>query len=191
MRTVVVLAASLVALAACNRKPPQQVEQPKVGQSGAPAEAAKPAAAPAAMPMRAPGLWEQKITTADFDQTSRICLDRAVAEKTAVWGQRPGESACARTVTPRLGGGWDFTATCDLGTSGKTTTKGSVTGDFAKSYKVTAETNTTGGANPQMDGTRRMTLEATWQGPCPAGMAAGDMLLPNGMKINMMQMRGG
>jgi hypothetical protein len=31
-------------------------------------------------------------------------------------------------------------------------------------------------------------MEATWQGPCPADMKPGDMAMPNGMKINMMDM---
>jgi hypothetical protein len=38
-----------------------------------------------------------------------------------------------------------------------------------------------------MNGTHDMTLEASWQGPCPAGMQPGDMLLPGGMKNNMLK----
>jgi hypothetical protein len=184
------LVAGAIALAGCGK------QTAKDQQAQAPAEAAKPAAAqpaaaPTAMPLRTPGLWEQKITTAGFSQTSRLCLDKAVAEKTAAWGERPGETHCQQTTTPKLGGGWDFTATCDMGKAGKTMTKGSATGDFAKSYKVETESTTTGADTPQMNGVHKVAIEATWQGPCPAGMLPGDMVLPNGMKINMMQMPGG
>jgi hypothetical protein len=139
------------------------------------------------MPERAPGLWEQKVATNGMTQVSQICLDKAVEQRFSVWGQQAGKSACNETqIRPRGGGGWDFASTCDLGDGGKTATKGAVTGDFARAYKVSAESTVTGARAPQMNGTHTMTLEASWRGACPAGMAPGDMLLPGGMKINMM-----
>ena len=36
-----------------------------------------------------------------------------------------------------------------------------------------------------------MTQDAKWTGPCPADMAPGDVLMGNGMKMNIKQMLGG
>jgi hypothetical protein len=188
MRKAFVLAVmGALALAGCNRKP-SEAPKPPAAPGAPPAASASAGAAPAAMPQRAPGLWEQKVSTEGRSQVSRICLDKAVEQRFTWWGQHAGRGACSQTaVSARPGGGWDFASTCDLGEGGVTRTKGEVTGDFAKAYKLSAESTVSGAKAAEMNGTHRMTLEASWQGPCPAGMRPGDMLLPGGMKINMLQ----
>jgi hypothetical protein len=185
MRRVLVAATALLALAACHRKPAE--DHPKAPAApGAPP--ASHAAAPTAAPERTPGLWEQKVSAAGRTQVTRICLDRAAERRFTWWGQHAGQSACAHTqLTPRAGGGWDFASTCDMGRGGRISTRGTVTGDFAKRYQVTAKSTVSDAAAPEMNGAHELTVEASWQGPCPAGMRPGDMLLPGGMKINMMQ----
>ena len=191
MRKALVLTAiSLAALSACNRKPAQAPHPPAV--PGAPptsgVQAPAPSAAAVAIPARTPGLWEQKVTSRGMTQATRICLDKAAEARFAWWGQNAGQGACSHTrVTPRSGGGWSFASSCDMGENGKTSTSGTVTGDFAKSYKLSAKSTVTGARTAAMNGTTEMTLEATWKGPCPAGMQPGDMIMPGGMKINMAQ----
>jgi hypothetical protein len=34
-------------------------------------------------------------------------------------------------------------------------------------------------------------VEAKWVGPCKAGQKPGDMMMPNGMKMNVLEMTGG
>lgn len=184
-KALVLTAVSLVALSACSKKPAQTPRAP--APPGA-APAASAPLTPAALPQRAPGLWEQKVSSEGRTQVSRICLDKAVEQRFSVWGQHAGAGACGHPrITPRVTGGWDFASSCDMGQNGKTETHGQVTGDFARSYKVSAESTISGAHAALMNGTHAMTLEASWQGPCPAGMQPGDMLLPGGMKINMMQ----
>ena len=191
MRKALVLTAiSLAALSACNRKPAQAPHPPAV--PGAPptsgVQAPAPSAAAVAIPARTPGLWEQKVTSRGMTQATRICLDKAAEARFAWWGQNAGQGACSHTrVTPRSGGGWSFASSCDMGENGKTETRGEVTGDFAKAYKVSAESTISGARAQSMNGTHAMTLEASWQGPCPAGMRPGDMILPGGMTINVLQ----
>jgi hypothetical protein len=121
-------------------------------------------------------------------QVSQICLDKAVEQRFTIWGQNAGKDTCSQTqITPRFGGGWEFASSCDMGENGKIETHGQVSGDFARAYKVSAQSTTSGARAPQMNGTHAMTLEASWKGPCPATMQPGDMVLPGGMKINMMQ----
>ena len=184
MRKAIVFAASLLALAGCHKKPGGAPKPPAV--PGAPPAAGT--SGPAALPQRAEGLWEQKVSARGMTQVSRICLDKAVEQRFTWWGQHAGQGACSHTeITPRAGGGWAFASSCDMGAGGRTETKGVVTGDFAKAYKLTADSTVSGAKAPEMNGTHQMTLEAAWQGPCPAGMQPGDMLLPGGMKINMMK----
>lgn len=187
-KALVLTAVGLMALAACSKKPSQAPQTPPAPGSTPSVAAPAPAAAPVSMPARTPGLWEQKVSSRGMTQVSRICLDKAVEQRFTVWGQHAGQGACSRTkLAPRVGGGWEFASSCDMGENGRTETRGQVTGDFAKAYKVSAESTIAGARAPQMNGTHAMTLEASWQGPCPAGMAPGDMLLPGGLKINMMQ----
>lgn len=188
MRKAQILAlAGLAALAACDRKPDSAPKTPSPPNSG-PTASVQPPPAPAALPDRAPGLWEQKVSSDGVTQASQLCLDKAVAERFTVWGQNAGREGCAPAkVAARAGGGFDFTAACDLGENGKSSTVGSVTGDLARAYKVSAEHVVTGAKAPQMNGRHTMTLDAVWKGACPAGMAPGDVRLPGGVKINMLK----
>lgn len=182
MRGVIVLGLSVLAVAACQKKPEEK----------AAAEAGKaPAAAPQAPPARKPGLWSQTITTAGMTQTMKICFDAAVDKRMAVHGQAMGKDMCEKNVVTPTAGGWRFESVCDMGSGGRTTTTGEAKGDFQTRYEVKAVTETTGAEAPQMNGRHEMSLTAAWEGPCPAGMKPGDMQLPGGMTINMMQAAGG
>jgi hypothetical protein len=189
-KALVATAVCLAALAACNRKPPQ-APRPPAPPRAPPTSQAAPAVAPAALPERTPGLWEQKVSTAGRSQVSRVCLDQAAERQFTWWGEHAGEGACSRTkLTPHAGGGWEFASACDMGEGGKSAIRGQVTGDLAKAYKVSAQSTISHARAPSMNGTHAMTLEASWQGPCPANMHAGDVVLPGGVKINMMEIPG-
>lgn len=184
MRKVLVLAVAPLALAACHGKPAGTPKPPAA--PGAPP--ASEAAAPAALPARTPGLWEQRVSAEGRTQVSRICLDKSVERRFTWWGQHAGRGACGPAkVTPHPGGGWDFASACDMGRGGRTATHGTVTGDLGRNYRLTATSSVTGAAGPELNGVHEVALEAAWQGPCPAGMQPGDMLLPGGMRINLMQ----
>jgi hypothetical protein len=183
-RAILVSAAALLALAACSKK----TDTAATGTAApATATAAATPAAPATPPSRKAGLWEQKISTDKISQTMKMCLDAAADQKMKWWGsQAPGKSNCEQqSITPHLGGGWDFHAVCAMGESGTVTSDGSATGDFSSHYKVEVTSVTSGSPMAQANGTHKATIEATWTGPCPADMKPGDMELPGGMKINM------
>lgn len=179
-------------LSGCQKKSETQTPAEAAGQAQTQAQAttaAPEAAAPAARPLRKPGLWRMTMTSQGMHQESQLCVDKAVDEKLGLSGQRPGANPCHENkMTPRPGGGFDIESVCDLGEAGTMTSKGTVTGDFNADYKVDMTTTTKGAAAPQMNGTRSMTMEARWMGPCPAGMQPGDMTVA-GMKMNLM--RGG
>jgi hypothetical protein len=190
-RAILVTAAALLALAACSKKTETAATgttAPATAAATVTAEAAP--AAPAAPPSRKAGLWEQKISTDKMSQTMKMCLDAAADQKMKWWGsQAPsGKSGCAQqSVTPHLGGGWDFHAVCAMGESGTITSDGSATGDFSSHYKVEVTSVTSGSPIAQANGPHKTSIEATWTGPCPADMKPGDMELPGGMRINTLE----
>jgi hypothetical protein len=189
-RRVVFLAAAavLAALSACNKKPEQAAHAPSAAAPAAqaPASATVPAATP---PKRKAGQWEQTIQMAGMTQKSAFCTDPTVEDAVGWWSQQATRSMCAKqAINRRLDGAWTFESECNMGSGGTTVSKGVASGDFNSAYKVAVDTVTTGAAAPQMNGTRKMTMTATWTGPCPAGVRPGDMQLAGGMKINVLDL---
>jgi len=181
---IMVSVVALLALAACAKK-----DESAASATGSPASATAPAATMAretTPPSRKAGLWEQTVQSDKMTQTTSMCLDDAFSKKMTVWGQDSGKQACEKSVVaPRLGGGWTFSSVCDMGPSGKISSEGVAIGDFASHIVVDITSSTTGSSMPQANGEHKMRMEATWKGPCPAGMRAGDVTLPGGMTINM------
>ena len=138
-------------------------------------------------PKRKAGLWEQRVSNGDFVQVTRVCLDPVTETRLSWWGAQATQDICEKNIVSRLtDGGWRFSSVCDMGTGGRTTTSGVARGDFDAHYQIQAESSTVGAAAPHMNGTRKMVIDAAWQGPCPAGMRPGDMSLPGGVKINLL-----
>lgn len=180
------LATAALALAACGQK--DTAKAPAAGDAAAPATATAAASGSVAPPARKPGLWLQKVSMGDFSQSTRLCLDEATDKSMSVWGAQATQEMCSQTQMSRgLDGAITFNSTCDMGSGGKSTSTGVIKGDFNSKYTVEAETTTEGASAPQMNGARKMVLEATWQGPCPADFKPGDMEL-NGMKMNIVEM---
>jgi hypothetical protein len=147
----------------------------------APGATGLPAAVP--HPVRRPGLWAQTTQFGGVTQTSRICLDAAMDAKMGLQA-KPADTPCAQAaVTPVAGGGWAFSSTCGMGEAGTMVSHGVASGDLTAHYRVDVETTTTGSAAPQMNGTRKFSIDARWLGPCPADMKPGDVMLANGMRI--------
>ena len=184
---VFVCAAVLLALAACSRKP----ESPEAGSTAAAPEASR-SAVPLTPPARKPGLWEQAMTSGRINQVTQICLDETVAKRLSAFGQQPSKTPCEKNVvTGKPGGGWEFTSVCDLGGAGRVESHGVATGDLRSHYVVDIDSTTTGASMLQANGPHRMKLEAAWKGPCPDDMRPGDMTMPGGMKLNMMDIADG
>jgi len=188
MRRLLIVTVSLLAaggsLAACQKK----TEAAKTGE--APQASAKAPAPLSGPPARKPGLWTQTVSTGGMTQTSKMCLDAATDKEISAWGQQGASDICSKNSVTPTPGGWKFESVCDMGGgAGQIATTGQATGDFNSKYTVKATSVTSGAAAAQMNGTHEMTVEAAWEGPCPAGMKAGDVSLPGGMTINLSEMR--
>jgi hypothetical protein len=148
----------------------------------------------AALPASRPGLWRES-TLRDGRELGligemRACLDADARARLSTLGGQAGKSRCqSLSVTRDDEGGYRFTSTCDLGLAGRVVTQGEVTGDLASRYRVTSRTDASGAILASMNGHHRIDLEATYLGPCPAGMRTGDVIIANGMKVNMNHLR--
>ena len=189
VRMTMMAGAALLALAACDRGAPE-------GEAGTEAAAGDSAAAPAAggdavaaAPRIRAGLWQ--VTTAiegvGAAPTTRMCVDEQVQEEMSVFGQ--SDPRCRQTrLERRADGSTAFASECDMGSAGRTTLEGSASGDFQTRYETRATVTTTGAELAQMNQAMTMTSVAVWQGPCPAGWAAGDVETPAG-RMNMLEMQ--
>jgi hypothetical protein len=186
MRTLILTSVAVLALAACQK----QAAQP------APAPAASAPSASAAGPLEAPhrraGLWEQTISNdgkALPMGAMRFCIDAASEAKVKDFGSsgfaQKAESNCSQhSVSRGLDGSWHFATTCQIASGGTIVSDGTASGDFSSGYKMHMETTTTGATYAAANGHHVIEIAGRWAGPCPAGMAGGDVMLSNGMKIN-------
>lgn len=190
IRTLALTAAALT-LAACGQKAETAKSADGAATTASATALAASPAGPAVMPTRKPGLWTQTVNTGDMTQTTKICIDENVDKAMSVVGSQMSKDMCSKNAVTNVAGGYAFESVCQVGAGmGVTTTKGTVTGDFNSKYKVDAETTISGANAAHMNGAHKMTVEAAWQGPCPAGFKPGDMELPGGMKMNIAAMAG-
>lgn len=144
-------------------------------------------------PKRKPGLWVQT-THAEgigaFPDVS-VCIDEKADSQLAWWGQQGVRGGCEKNaVTKNPDGSWSFESFCRTAGNIRTTSKGTASGDFSSAYAVDVETTTEGSPIPDMNGTRKVTMAFEWQGECPRGMKAGDMKLPDGTTVNLLDQAG-
>ncbi|MEP7206733.1 MAG: DUF3617 family protein [Casimicrobiaceae bacterium] len=146
-------------------------------------------------PKRKSGLWEIRTASTNAGTVAaqsgapvvQMCIDASTDN--AVQQQTAGmiKNNCARQNIKRTGGQIVVDSVCRLGDT-TATTHSVFTGSFDSSYKV--DTRST--YDPPMMGMKEgsASIEARWLGPCKPDQRPGDMILGNGMKINMNDVAG-
>ncbi|HET7679451.1 MAG TPA: DUF3617 family protein [Xanthobacteraceae bacterium] len=149
------------------------------------------------MPMRKAGLWEMKMVFEGSPmppQAMRQCIDQATDK--AMQAQYGGGGAqgatCSKQDFKNAGGGtMTFDTVCKTGPT-TTATKGTITGSFDSGYTMKITSTSAGGPPvPGMapGGETRMTIEAKYLGGCQAGQKPGDIMMGNGVKMNIRDMQ--
>jgi hypothetical protein len=147
------------------------------------------------MPARKAGLWE--ITTSTGNRMSnRQCIDAAtdqMMQSRAGTGPGTGPGVgpgagtrpqCSKRDVQKTGDTVTVDSTCTV--AGRTVnTHAVVTGSFDSAYTMTVTSQ--GDGIPAGAGT--MTMSAKWLGQCAADQRPGDMIMPNGMKINILDLQ--
>ena len=150
-----------------------------------------------ALPARKSGLWEVKVRQDDLagprqgPQASRApatvlqCTSQE-AEPAMLLAIVPGQEDCsAPRVASRRGAGrertYDVRTVCYVHDN-RVNARVTLSGDLQSAYRGTFDVQYS--RTPQRD-TGPMAFEGRWLGACHAGQRPGDMVLPNGVTVNV------
>jgi hypothetical protein len=142
------------------------------------------------LPPRKPGLWQVDMTMPGAPTQMRgmqMCIDATTDAAMYKMGMSASQGACSKNEIHRSGSTVTADAVCKFGDSQMTTqavTK--FTGDTA--YHTDIHTK----FDPPMMGRSEsvMAQDAKWAGPCPPDLQPGDVVMANGMKMNIKTMAG-
>jgi hypothetical protein len=141
----------------------------------------------AEMPARKAGLWEVKMTVENRNvpgQTIQQCIDASTDQMMQSSAGPFAQAACSKRDVVKSATGITIDSTCTV--AGKTATAHSVvTGSFDSAYTMTV----TSESEAVPGGKMSMSMTAKWLGPCTADQKPGDMIMGNGMKINILDMQ--
>jgi hypothetical protein len=140
------------------------------------------------LPVRKAGLWEMKMVRTGSsvpDMTMQHCTD-ATTDKQMSTSFSPGKETCAKQDIQKTAAGFVSDTVCSV--AGMTiTSHAEITGDFNSAYTVKSTSHCEGGpANITRDSTT--TVEAKWVGACKADQKPGDIVMPGGMKMNILEL---
>ncbi len=136
------------------------------------------------LPARKAGLWQITTTiaaghTISMQQCIDARTDEAMQSRFASLPQRN----CAKHDVQKSGDKITIDSVCTV--AGRTTSGHIViTGSFDSAYTMVMTSDVKGAPTPH-----NITMTAKWLGACAAGQKPGDMVLPNGRTINVMDMQ--
>ncbi len=137
------------------------------------------AAAETLAPHQKDGLWESSMTMMGRPYTSLSCVSEESQAKMSVFSSQVRRKNCSSsTITHNMDGSWSSTSTCKFGSGAARTTHAHITGDFNAKYTMVLFAD--GSNRPET------TMTMTWIGPCKPGMRGGDVIMANGMKLNVL-----
>jgi hypothetical protein len=141
----------------------------------------------AELPSRKAGLWE---VSTSFESrngagiTVRQCIDASTDEMMQSSAGPLARAACSRRDVQKVGDTVTIDSTCTL--AGKTaTSRAVITGSFDNAYTMTV----TSRSDALPGGKMAMTVVGKWLGPCEADQKPGDLIMGNGVKMNIPDMQ--
>ena len=139
-------------------------------------------------PPRKPGLWEMKMSQADgksAPMVSHQCIDAKTDQAMRDMGQGMGKSACSKNEMRKDGDKLVVDSVCKMGPS-TTTSRTVLSGDFGNAYRAEIKSSYSPPLAGRSEGSA--IIETRWVGPCKADQKPGDMIMANGMKMNIVDM---
>jgi hypothetical protein len=141
----------------------------------------------AELPSRKAGLWEVRTSIENHNGpvvTIQQCIDASTDQMMQSSAGPLAPAACSRRDVQKSGDTTTIDSTCSL--TGKTATAHAViAGSFDSAYTMTV----TSESSALPGGKMTMTMVAKRLGPCTAEQKPGDMIMPNGVKINILEMQ--
>jgi hypothetical protein len=146
------------------------------------------------MPARKPGLWQLTMTFEQPKLPSHVveqCTDAATDK--LLNGNFGGsvQQNCQKQEAHRAGATLVVDSVCSFG-GATSTTHAVVNGNFNSAYTVKVVTRREGGRpmpGVGQHGEMHMAVAAKWLGPCAKGQRPGDMIMGNGMKMNVLDLQ--
>jgi uncharacterized protein DUF3617 len=152
------------------------------------ASAPAAAAGPEQLPIRKAGLWEIKMVRTGSpmpDMTMQHCTNESTDRQMNGVAGPAAQQACSKQDIRKTATGYAADTVCTV--AGRSITSHSdVVGDFNSAYTVTTVSHSEGGPGPVRDTTS--TIEAKWIGPCRPDQKPGDIVMPGGRKMNVMEL---
>jgi Protein of unknown function (DUF3617) len=148
-----------------------------------------PAARADEIPLRKAGLWEMKMVRIGStmpDMTMQHCTDETTDKSMSTAFSPLSKEVCSKRDVTRTATGYVTDSVCAIGGL-STTSHSEISGDFNSAYTVKTTVHTDHGpaALPHDTAT---TIEAKWLGDCKPGQKPGDIVMPNGFKLNVKDM---
>jgi len=142
------------------------------------------------LPTRKAGLWELKMEFQGRNLPAQLmqqCTDANSDKLMTLNFGGAAERNCQKRDVQNSGGTITVDSVCQFGEM-TSTSHAVVTGDFNSAYTVQISSTRKGGPpTPGLaaNGESHMTIAAKWLGPCAAGQKPGDVMMGNGMKMNV------
>lgn len=142
-------------------------------------------------PTRRAGLWDVTITHDGRNlppQTMQQCTDLETDKLMNAFGGDLSADLCTRQSVRKVGNTLVIDATCQFGGM-KATSQSIVSGDFNSAYtvKVTSKVEGAPAGAQGIGGTT--TIEARYVGACKPDQRPGDVIMANGQKMNIRDLR--
>jgi len=135
-------------------------------------------------PARKPGLWEVKTTIEGQGRpvTVQQCIDAATDQMLQSSTGPFSAPLCEEREVKKSDSGMTIDSRCKL-KGGVASAHAAVTGSFDSAYTMTVTAE--GGELPPI----KMTSEGKWLGACAAGQQPGDVVMANGIKVNIPELQ--
>lgn len=146
------------------------------------------------LPTRKAGLWELKMEFQGRNLPTQLmqqCTDAASDKLMNLNFGGVSERNCQKRDVRNTGGTITVDSVCTFGEA-TTTSHAVVSGDFNSAYTVQVNSTRQGGRpipGAAPGGESHMTIAAKWLGPCVAGQKPGDVMMGNGMKMNVLDLQ--
>ena len=146
------------------------------------------------LPTRKAGLWELRMEFQGRNLPAQLmqqCTDAATDKFMTLNFGGAADRNCSKRDVQNNGGTITVDSVCQFGEA-TTTSHAVVSGDFNSAYTVQINSMRQGGRpmpGAASSGESKMTIAAKWLGPCVAGQKPGDVMMGNGMKMNVLDLQ--
>jgi hypothetical protein len=143
------------------------------------------------LPIRKAGLWEIKMVRTGSpvpSMTMQHCTDESTDRAMNGMASPMAQQMCSKQDIRKTATGYASDTVCTV--AGRTITSHSdIVGDFNSAYTVTTASQTQAEGSAAGSRSTTSTIEAKWIGACKADQKPGDVVTPDGRKVNVIDLQ--